>query len=164
VAREIAARRVPPTVYAVVDPSAGCQDVPDGPQALTFLTQDVPAALAQGYRVAQSSAGRAVFGATPATAYCAAAMPLRAPDVYGAAAAPYGTTTEPAGDLYGGSRAIRAENDLAWRLRNLPAPPVALLLGRDDQLTALARPPLRVESGGGSVPEVLRRLAGWVRP
>jgi hypothetical protein len=75
------------------------------------------------------------------------------------------------GNLYGGSLGYRHENDLDWRLRNLPAPPVSLLVtssqvGEDTYpgtlvFLRLARPPMRVYSL--ILPEGGHNYGTWTR-
>ncbi|MGW4897684.1 alpha/beta hydrolase [Kitasatospora sp. NPDC004240] len=130
-------KKLPPTVLVMMRPTiAGnrdteCMDVPGGPQVETFFTADLPAAIADTYRVGTDPASRAVIGNSTG-GYCALKFALRKPDSYRSAislsayyTAPIDQTT---GDLFGGNDELKQENDLVWRLRNRPAPPVALLL------------------------------------
>ncbi|GAA4489159.1 alpha/beta hydrolase-fold protein [Actinoallomurus oryzae] len=165
VAQEIAAGRMPPAIVVMLRPTVApprdteCTDVPHGPQAETFFAQDVPAALASAYRTADRATGWGAMGDSTG-GYCAAKLAMRHSDRYAAGVSLAGYyhalqdfTT---GDLYGRSRAYRDENDLLWRLRHLPSPPVSLLLttsrvGEKDyaqtrRFLALARPPMRVAS------------------
>lgn len=107
-----------------------CTDVPDGPQAETFFATDVPSQIGKSYRVLPSSWG-AIGDSTGG--YCAAKLAMLNPGTFRAAAemsgyffALHDRTT---GSLWGGSAIVRQLNDLAWRLRHLPAPPVSLLEG-----------------------------------
>lgn len=130
-------KKLPPTVLVMMRPTivgnrdTECMDVPGGPQVETFFTADLPHAIAGTYRVGTDPASRAVIGNSTG-GYCALKFALRKPDSYRAAVslsayytAPVDQTT---GDLFGGSAQLKQENDLVWRLRNTPPPPVALLL------------------------------------
>jgi S-formylglutathione hydrolase FrmB len=136
-----------------------CTDVPNGPQAETYFAEDVPAALASVYRTAEYASGWSTMGDSTG-GYCAVKLAMRHSDRYSAAVSLAGyyhalqdITT---GDLYGHSRPYREANDLLWRLRHLPPPPVALLLTtsrvgeknypQTRRFLALARPPTRVAS------------------
>jgi S-formylglutathione hydrolase FrmB len=136
-AREIAARRMPPVIFVMLQPTVApprdteCTDVPHGPQAETFFAEDVPAAIASAYRTATSASGWGAMGDSTG-GYCAVKLAMRHSDRYSTAVSLAGTyhalrdfTTK---DLYGASRPYRAENDLIWRLRHRQPPPVNLLL------------------------------------
>jgi S-formylglutathione hydrolase FrmB len=165
VAKEVAERRMPPTIVVMLRPSVApprdteCTDIPHGPQAETFFAQDVPTALAATYRTSDNASGWSTMGDSTG-GYCAVKLAMRHSDRYSAAVSLAGYyhalqdfTT---GNLYGHSRAYRQENDLLWRLRNRPPPPVSLLLttsqvGEKDYrqtraFLALARRPTRVAS------------------
>jgi S-formylglutathione hydrolase FrmB len=165
VAGEIAARRMPPAIVVMLRPSVApprdteCTDVPHGPQAETFFAEDVPVALAAVYRTSDDASGWAAMGDSTG-GYCAVKLAMRHSDRYSAAVSLAGYyhalqdfTT---GNLYGHSRAYREENDLLWRLRHRPPPPVSVLLttsrvGEKDyrqtrEFLALARPPAHVAS------------------
>ncbi|GLY75707.1 alpha/beta hydrolase [Actinoallomurus iriomotensis] len=165
VAQEVAAGRMPPTIVVMLRSTVApprdteCTDIPHGPQAETFFAQDVPVALASAYRTADRAAGWGAMGDSTG-GYCAAKLVMRNSDRYSAGISLAGYyhalqdfTT---GDLYGRSKAYRDENDLLWRLRHLPSPPVSILLttsrvGEKDyaqtrRFLALTRPPMRVAS------------------
>jgi S-formylglutathione hydrolase FrmB len=164
-AYEMAAGRMPPAILVMLRPTVApprdteCTDVPHGPQAETFFAEDLPAALASEYRTADGAAGWGAMGDSTG-GYCAVKLAMRHSDRYSAAVSLAGYyhalqdfTT---GDLYGHSTAYRDENDLLWRLRHRPPPPVDLLLttsrvgekdyGQTRQFLALARPLTRVAS------------------
>ena len=172
VAGQVAAGALPPAVYVLTAPPAPCVDVPGGRQGETFLSQDLPMAVAASYHVAAD--GWAVVG-DASGGYCAAKLALAHSDRFTAAASAAASYGAPPGDLYGHSAAIRDENDLLWRLRHLPSPPVSLLVlaGRADArarlVPELVRPPgyaqvLTLTDGGAlpawrrDLPAVLRRL------
>lgn len=107
-----------------------CTDVPGGPQAETFFASDVPEQIVGGYRVLSSGWG-AIGDSTGG--YCATKLAMLNPDLFSAAAELSGyffaLRDHTTGDLWGGSKVIRDQNDLHWRLRHLPAPPVSVLVG-----------------------------------
>lgn len=161
-AQEIAAGHARPTIFVMMRPmvtpprDTECTDVPGGPQAGTFFAQDLPVAIASAYRVVPGPAGWSAVGDSTG-GYCALKLAILHSDRFGAAVSLAGYykalkdfTT---GDLYGGSRAYRAENDLVWRLRHLPPPPVDVLVatsrtGEKDYpatraFLKLVRPPMR---------------------
>ncbi|MFJ7248132.1 alpha/beta hydrolase [Kitasatospora sp. NPDC098652] len=173
-----------PTVLVLMRPSPSmprdseCEDVPQGPQAQTYFTTDVPADLRASYRVlggeaggasgsgGGSSGGLGVMGDSTG-GYCAVKLGMVHPGTFPAAVSLSGyfkaaedITT---GDLFGGSQQRRNEADLNWRLAHLPAPALSVLLAdsKEDGSTyadssafaAAARPPLvvaqeTVDSGG----------------
>ncbi|MBA9003200.1 MULTISPECIES: alpha/beta hydrolase [Thermomonospora] len=188
---EIRAGRIRPAVYVMMRPTPApprdteCVDVPGGPQSRAYYAQDVPEVIKAGYRVAAERGGWGVFGLSTG-GHCALKLAMLDPDAYSAAAAISGyyhaiqdVTT---GDLYGGSRQVRNENDLLWRLRNRPAPPVSVLLTTSrvgernradtERFLKLVRPPMRassivLDSGGHNfdtwnrvLPPVLRWMSG----
>ena len=165
VAREIAARQMPPTIVVMLRPTVApprdteCTDIPHGPQAETFFAEDVPAALAAVYRTADHASGWSALGDSTG-GYCAVKLAMRHSDRYSAAVSLAGYyhalqdfTT---GNLYGHSKAYREECDLLWRLRHLPPPPTNLLLttsrvgekdyGQTREFLALAHAPTHVAS------------------
>ncbi|MFI0737943.1 alpha/beta hydrolase [Streptomyces sp. NPDC021100] len=139
-ARLLEEKKMAPTVIVMISPTIAqprdteCVDVPDGPQAETFLTKDLPDALRSTYRVGQDATGWGIMGySTGGT--CALQLAMRAPDVYPVAASLSGDLSVKndiaTGDLFGGGekgKQRKREHDLMWRLRNLPTPPVSLLL------------------------------------
>jgi S-formylglutathione hydrolase FrmB len=130
-------KKLPPTVLVMMRPTlvgnrdTECMDVPRGPQVETFFTEDLPKALATGYRILPAASAHAAMGDSTG-GYCALKFALRKPDAYGSAvalSADYAVSNDPTtGDLFGGSTQLKQENDLVWRLRNAPAAPVSLLL------------------------------------
>ena len=145
---------------AVVYPrDTECTDVPGGPQVETFLAQDVPLEIAQNYRVQPNGWG--TIGDSTG-GYCAAKVTMMNPSTFHAAVSLSGYFTtlsdNTTGSLWGGSSVVREQNDLLWRLRHLPAPPVSVLVtsSRDEggplgvtnteRFLAAARPPLQVSS------------------
>ncbi|MCC3771060.1 esterase family protein [Streptomyces sp. UNOC14_S4] len=156
--------RIRPTIYLLVRPSVvadrdtNCTDVPGGPQALTFFNQDLPLAVSERYRADGAPGSWGAVGNSTG-GYCALKLAMTNPARYGAAAglsADYFARQDGGtGDLYGGSKAYRNENDLTWRLEHLPSPPVSLLVSTSKKgeenyeptlrFAAAAKPPARVD-------------------
>lgn len=152
-----------PTVVVMLRPAVTyprdteCTNVPAGPQSETFYASDLPAQIADQYRVRPTGWG-AIGAATGG--YCAAKLAMLHPHVFYAAVANEGyfnaIQDQATGNLWGGSSVLRNLNDLEWRLRNLPPPPVSLLVvpsshpnGRDGYIRTkrfeeLARSPMTV--------------------
>jgi enterochelin esterase-like enzyme len=161
----VKAGRLPPAVYVMMGSGPAlprdteCTNVPAGPQVETFFAQDVPSLIEQHFRVQSGAAGWSALGFSTG-GYCAAKLAMLNPYQFRSAVsmAGYyvalrdGTT----GNLYGGSLGYRHENDLDWRLANLPAPPVSLLVtsSKVGETTypgtrvflRLVRPPMRAYS------------------
>lgn len=108
-----------------------CMDVPGGPQVETYFTSDVPRAMAAAYRVGGGAANWGVLGGSTG-GYCALKLTMRHPEAFSAAVSLsgyfHGLVDMTTGDLFGGNRRLQDENDLMWRLANLPAPPVSVLV------------------------------------
>jgi hypothetical protein len=164
-ARLVAAGRLPPAVYVLMGSGPAlprdteCTNVPAGPQVETFFAQDVPRLIEQHFRVQSGASGWSALGYSTG-GYCAAKLAMLNPYQFRSAVSVAGyyvaLRDDTTGNLYGGSLGYRHENDLDWRLRNLPAPPVSLLVtssqvGEDTYpgtlvFLRLARPPMRVYS------------------
>lgn len=160
---EIQAHRMPPTVvvlpYQTPDlrHDTECVNARGGLAAETFLIQDVPAAVAQRFRVRTDGAAWGLIGYS-AGGFCSVNLALRHPDRYAAAASLSGyfqaVTDRTTGNLYRGDLADKNENSPLWRLEHLPVPPVAVYLtaAHDDpriyqqmrMFAAAAKPPLKV--------------------
>ncbi|MGW3495449.1 alpha/beta hydrolase [Streptomyces sp. NPDC001020] len=163
--RAIAHKEMPPTIVVLMRPTLApprdteCMDIPGGPQVESFFTQDLPTALGTVYRIGDSAAYRGVIGNSTG-GYCALKFAMRHSGTYTAAVALSGyykpEVDATTGDLFGGSRQLRRENDLMWRLRHLPAPDVSVLVttsrrGESDyqatqDFLAAAKPPLKTAS------------------
>jgi enterochelin esterase-like enzyme len=128
--REVAAGRMAPTVvlfpYQTPDPTLDteCTNLTHGPQAETFLTQDVPADVQSRFRVRADRAGWGLVGYS-AGGFCATNLLLRHPTRYAAGASLSGYA-EPGISVGDGSE--HTLNDPVWRLGHLPVPAVALYL------------------------------------
>jgi S-formylglutathione hydrolase FrmB len=137
-----------------------CTNVANGgPRAEDFWSQDVPSAVERTYRVSQDASGWGLVGDSTG-GYCALKIAMMNSDRFSAAASlsgyfgalQDGTT----GDLYGGDPGFRAQNDLSWRIRNLPSPPISVLLatsrsGESDygatlDFIAHAKAPMRIST------------------
>ncbi|MBF9069705.1 alpha/beta hydrolase [Streptacidiphilus fuscans] len=172
--------KIKPMIQVLMQPSPSmprdseCEDIPNGPQAETYFTADVPLDVENSYRVRTDGRGFSAIGDSTG-GYCALKLAMRNPALYATAASLSGyfkaaedVTT---GDLFGGSQLRRNEADLSWRMQNLPAPPVALMLASSKQdgdtyalarsFAALVRPPTTVaeatvDTGG-------HNFTTWVR-
>jgi enterochelin esterase-like enzyme len=164
-ARLVAAGRLPPAVYVMMGSGPAlprdteCTNVPAGPQVETFFAADVPRLIEQHFRVQVGASGWSALGYSTG-GYCAAKLAMLNPYQFRSAVSVAGyyiaLRDDTTGNLYGGSLGYRHENDLDWRLRNLPAPPVSLLVtsskvGEETYPGTLAflrlvRPPMRVYS------------------
>jgi len=136
-ARLAAHGRARPVVYVMLNVSpvfprdTECTNVPAGPQVASFFAVDVPLAIERTFRVTTNPAGWGTLGYSTG-GYCAAKLAMLYPRTFSAAVSLAGyyfalhdSTT---GNLYGDSRAYQNENNLDWRLRHLPAPPVSVLV------------------------------------
>ena len=113
----------------VGDRDTECTDVPAGPQALTFFTQDVPSAIDKAFHTAPDRWGAIGYSTG---GYCAVKFAMLQSSTFRAAVSLSGyyksrhdVTT---GDLWAGSPAVRDLNDLEWRLAHMPIPPISLML------------------------------------
>jgi enterochelin esterase-like enzyme len=131
------AHRIRPAIYVMVNPSVAlprdteCTNIPAGLQVATFFATDVPLAVMRTFRAQSRPTGWAAIGFSTG-AYCAAKMAMLYPGQFSAAVGMSGIYSairdHTTGNLYGGSRGYQNENDLQWRLRHLPAPPVSVLI------------------------------------
>jgi hypothetical protein len=164
-ALEITSGRLRPALLimlpARIAPGAGrsCLDVPGGPQAATFFTQDLPQLIRSGFPASTSSSLWAVAG-DDTGGYCALQLALTHSAAYSVAAAPpgYYTPEEAPGDV-GPSRPVRQQENLIYLLRHQPMQPVSVLLTGPSPaaspILALARAPMRVATiplAGGNWP------------
>jgi S-formylglutathione hydrolase FrmB len=157
--REIAAGRMAPTVVvfpfqtpdALVDTE--CVDLANGPKAETYLTVDVPAVVMARFRVRTDRGGWGLIGYS-AGGFCAANLLLRHPDRYAAGAGLSGYADP---GIVIGDGTESTSNNVAWRLKHLPVPPVALYLvcaGDDrhamrdaERIAGLVRAPMTLTTG-----------------
>ncbi|MFC0864847.1 alpha/beta hydrolase [Sphaerimonospora cavernae] len=164
-AKAILAHEVSPAVVVLMRPTVApprdteCADVPGGPQVETYFAEDLPEAMAGTFRVGTEAANWGILGSSTG-GYCALKLGMRHPDAFSAVVSLSGyyhtlidVTT---GDLFGGSRRLREESDLMWRLAHLPAPPISVLVtssrrGEADykpteKFLAAAKPPMQASS------------------
>ncbi|GLF96074.1 alpha/beta hydrolase [Streptomyces yaizuensis] len=163
-----------------------CVDIPGGPQAETFIGEDLPAAVTAAYRVARDARGWGIIGNSTG-GYCALKIAYHHPDRYaaGAGLSAYYRAAEDrtTGDLFHGDQAARNRADLLWSLDRLPQPKGSSFLvtssrkGEDNldetvEFIKKVRPPARVSSiildtgghnfntWGREVPPALEWLSG----
>ena len=175
--------RMQPTVIVMVRPTIApprdteCVDVPGGPQAETFFTQDLPEAMKSAYRVGRDPSAWGAFGYSSGGT-CSLQLAMRNPKIYTSAVSLSGDyaikddlTT---GSLFGTGAAgaqREREHDLLWRLANLPAPQVSALVassrkgepGYPDTMKFLraAKAPMTVDSI--ILPRGSHQFATWRR-
>ncbi|MFC1404511.1 MULTISPECIES: esterase family protein [Streptacidiphilus] len=130
-----------PTIMVIVSQTVApprdtdCINAPGGPQAETYLTQDVPAALRSAYRVERDPRGWGLTGVSEG-ATCALENTLRHPGTFGVAASLGGEyweyETSTTGVLFGPPGPVRDallnSYNLVWRLQHLPVPDVRVLV------------------------------------
>jgi S-formylglutathione hydrolase FrmB len=161
---EVAAGRAQPFIAVIIKETVlpprdtECANVVHGPQVETFLAKDVRTQLSRVLRTRTDRHGWAMMGDSTG-GFCAVKMVMQNPTLYASAVGLSGYYTalldSTTGNLYGGSSKLRNENSPLWRLRHLPAPPVAVLATISAQertypqtaaLVAAARPPMKVSS------------------
>lgn len=133
-----------PTSVGGVDTE--CTNVPGGPQVNTFWAYDIPAAVEQAYpRVTKAASGWGAIGDSTG-GDCALKVTLMNSDRISVAVSLSGDYSAPqdltTGNLYGTPQ-YRQLNNVMWRVRNLPKPPVSVLLassksGESDYAAVLA--------------------------
>ncbi|KJS56890.1 esterase family protein [Streptomyces rubellomurinus] len=130
--------KMPPTIVVLARPTVApprnteCVDVPGGPRAETWFVKDVPEALRTTYRIGRSAGSWGVFGYSTGGS-CAMRLAMRFPNVYGSAVGLHGDFSVhedqfTGGSLFNGDKALAQQSDLSWRLQNLPAPQLAMLV------------------------------------
>ncbi|MFD8548696.1 alpha/beta hydrolase [Streptomyces sp. NPDC059649] len=144
--------RMRPTVLVMMRPTVApprdteCVDIPNGPQTESFFTKDLRADITEHYRIGREAKSWGVIGDSTG-GYCALKMAMRHPEAYSTAVALSGAYKAPldatTGDLFGGDLRLQRENNLLWRQRHLPAPPVNLLVTSSKQGEANYKQTLR---------------------
>jgi enterochelin esterase-like enzyme len=154
-----------PMILVMVSPSVvsgrdtECTDVPGGPQTESFWAQDLPTAVRGTYRVQADAKAWGLVGDS-AGGYCALKIAMTDSDRFSAAASLSGyfdaLQDHTTGTLYGGSQDVRNANDLMWRIKNLPSPPIAAWLttsrsGEENyaptmEFAGVAKAPMTVET------------------
>jgi len=173
-----------PMIYVLMRPTVApprdteCTDIPGGPQVETFFGTDLPRAISAAFHTNPGRGGWAIMGDSTG-GYCAAKIAMKHSDRFSTAVSLSGyfhalkdITT---GDLYGGSQAIRNDNDLLWRAQHLPPPPINILVTsckvgertypQAQAFLTLARAPMRadsliLDSGGHNYQTFARMLPG----
>ncbi|TRV81804.1 esterase [Streptomyces sp. 130] len=133
----VKAGRAQPMILVMLRPTVApprdteCVDVEGGPRTETFFAQDVPRAVAAGYRVGERARNWGIIGNSTG-GYCALKIGLHHPDRYAASAglsAYYEAAEDPTtGDLFHGDEAARRRADLLWSLDNRPQPGSSFLV------------------------------------
>jgi enterochelin esterase-like enzyme len=171
-ARQMAAGKLPPLILVVLPAQIGqgdqgCVDVPGGPQAALFLSEDLPQAMTSAYPVLAPAARRWALIGDSSGGYCALQIAMTSSETFAAAAVPpAGYTGPPGGDVSGGSPEIRTQDNLAWLLGHQPMQPISVLFtgpGRAQPFLSQARPPMHAGQTGlatGKWP--LARVLDWV--
>jgi len=169
-ATEIRAGRLRPLILVMVPARIGsdasCLNVPGGPQAATFFTQDLAQAIGSAFRAASPLSRRWGLLGGASGGYCTVQLALTSAATYAAAAAPAGSYPVPPGaSATGGSPQLASQDNLGWLLHNRPMQPVSVLFtGRGAApLAALARPPMHAQTRalpGGRYP--LAPVLDWL--
>ena len=178
-----------PTMNVASPRDTECADVPNGPQAATWLGTDVPAIIQAQTRSLPPGPGWAVTGYSTG-GFCTAKLTLTRPTIFGSGAVLAGyfspSNDITTGDLYGGNPALQHANDPQWLLTHRPTPASHLLTvwsaqdpetaGPTQAFLKAVRPPLkadeiRMAKGGhntqvwlGVLPQVLRWLSTHLHP
>ncbi len=117
----------------MIDPprDTECTNVPNGPQAETWLYQDVRTAVINKLRVDRDGAHWSTMGWSTG-GFCAAKLLLRHPTLFGAAISVGGyftaETDSTTGDLFGGNAQLRKENSPSWLIKQNGARQTNLLV------------------------------------
>ncbi|MEV7782366.1 alpha/beta hydrolase-fold protein [Kitasatospora sp. NPDC088351] len=130
--------RMAPAIIVLARPTVApprdteCVDVPGGPRTESWFAKDVPEALRSAYRVSRSPSSWGVLGFSSGGS-CALRLAMRFPEVYGNGTgmhADFKVAEDQftGGNLFGGDQTLAAQSDLDWRLQNLPAPALSLLV------------------------------------
>jgi enterochelin esterase-like enzyme len=136
-ASAIAKHQVAPTILVMMRPSVvlprdtECVDVPRGPQSQAYFATDVRQDMISSYRVGAGKEYWGILGGSTG-GYCALKITMSHPEGFSAAVSLsgyYKTIIDgTTGDLFAGDKSVEQRNDLMWRLANLPAPAVDVLV------------------------------------
>lgn len=155
--RAIAAGRVKPFVAVfpplMTDPprDTECTNVLGGPQALSWLTKDVPTALTSHYRVASPGPRWSVMGWSTG-GFCAAKILLSQPSEFHAAVSFGGyfdaITDSTTGDLFHGSAAQRQQNSprVLYQEHGLRGARLLVIVGQQDSEAWASTKPLLADT------------------
>jgi hypothetical protein len=133
---EMARGVVPPMALIVTRPTepyprdTECVDVPNGPQSAHYLAYDVPDYTVSVLKLTVPTMGTIGYSTG---GYCALKLAMQFPDRFFGAASMSGYYAAQPGpssgsDIFGGDPMARNEADLIWRLDNLTAPDITVLL------------------------------------
>jgi len=127
-----------PEINVALPVETECTDYPGGPQAFTWLNQDVRNWATSTLRVTTDGQGWSVMGWSTG-GYCAALLHLRDPERFGAGASFEGYFTPgPDGSTGNMAQLLKADQNLAhessptWLIQNHPPRSVHLLVGSSD--------------------------------
>jgi enterochelin esterase-like enzyme len=155
--------KIRPSVLVMMNSSVAmprdfeCTNVPAGPQVETFFAEDVPLAIERAFRVQSGPDGWAALGYSTG-GFCAVKIAMMYPHQFSLAVSLAGyyqaLQDHTTGNLYGSSKGYREENSPDWRLRDLPAPPISVLVASSVEgentyrgtlhFVSLVKPPMRV--------------------
>lgn len=172
-----------PTVNVALPRDTECTDVPGGPKAESWLAGDVHSLVLRQFRAQRTPGAWAVMGFSTG-GYCAAKLAVHHPDLFRTSVVLGGYFTalrdHTTGDLWGGSKSLREENDLLWWEQHRPLPDISMLLfttrtdrssyPTTEEFLARLRPPLHaslilVATGGhnvGPMRAALPQMLAWV--
>ena len=135
-----------------------CVDVPNGPQAGTWVTRTVPDAVISRYHVQPMGAKWSIIGFS-AGAQCAAKLTLRYPTSYHAAVALAGNyvpyTDNTTGDLFGNDKQLWNENSAEWLYHTYGMRGSKLLMVVSKQDTWSAKPTAAMTKEAKGDPNVM---------
>lgn len=122
-----------PMIYVMLSPTVApprdteCTDIPGGPQAETFMAQELPSAVESALRVQPGNWG---IAGDSTGGYCATKITMSYRQTFAADVSLSGyyfaRSDRTTGNLWGGSLAVKHANDPEWLLTHKPAPPVSL--------------------------------------
>ncbi|MFF2896709.1 alpha/beta hydrolase [Streptomyces sp. NPDC057966] len=128
----VKAGRAQPMILVMLRPTLApprdteCVDIKGGPQTETFLAEDLPNVVSDGYRVGRLTHNWGIMGNSTG-GYCALKIGLHHPDRFAASvglSAYYKAAEDPTtGDLFQGDQQARNRADLMWTLDHLPKQP-----------------------------------------
>jgi enterochelin esterase-like enzyme len=152
-AMRIVAGQLQPVIVVMLPPGLrsdpGCLNIPGGPQAALFFTQDLRTAIGSRYRGNIQRTRWALLG-DKSGGYCALQLALTNAPMFAAVVVPPGSYQTPPGPAaWDGSPQLRQQDDLLWLVRHQPGQPISVLFTgsrTDSPFFSLARAPMRVAS------------------
>jgi hypothetical protein len=140
---DITAGRVHPMVFVITRPvepfprDTECLDVPNGPSTFHYLSAELPGATERILHLHSSALGAIGYSTG---GYCALKLAMEDPTHFAAGGSMSGyyhaLPAASSGNLFGPDpAAARQQNDLDWRLHNLPAPATSVMIAtaRDER-------------------------------